>query len=293
MWLPMFHRFNKPLVRSHTPRVGPLGNRGGLTLLEMLLAVSILVLIAGSLGALAQAVQSGSDYGEGHGMAAQHARITLERITRTVSEATANEQFPGILVVAETLGSWRFPDTLVVWHPTGQARQPTGLPCFDELVIYCPNPQSPGQLWELTIPAGSDARTVPAVTDTTSWTAELNAIKASQTASRVVLTDLMRTATVSQGNSGAQRAVVRFVDRLRPSKDEWDKYQAGKLPWEQLSWVQGMFSPKTGLRQSWVRIELQLLPVATSSGNAASLQKQTIPFLGSATLYYDLQRGAN
>lgn len=268
--------------------------RAGLTLLELLLAISIMVLIAGSLGALAQAVQSGSDFGEGHGTAAQHARVTLERITRTVSEAKASGQFPGILVVAEEIGSWRFPDTLVVWHPRqGSARNPDGLPCFDELVIYCPNPQAPNQLWELTIPAGSDTRTVPAVDAKDAWRAELQAIKVLTTASRVVLTDLLRTGAVSETSSTQQRGVMRFVDRLRPSKEEWDKYQSGELSWNRLSWVQGIYGPKTGLRQAWVRIELQLLPVTAASGSASRLGSQAIPFFGSAALYYDMHAKTN
>lgn len=282
-----------------TSRLGPRSafaavQRNGLTLLELLLAISIMVLIAGSLGALAQAVQSGAEFGEGHGTAAQHARVTLERITRTVSEATASEQFPGLLVVAEEIGSWRFPDTLVVWHPRqGSARNPDGLPCFDELVVYCPNPQAPNQLWELTIPVGSDTRAVPSVGDKDGWRAELQAIKALTTASRVVLTDRLRTAALSAANSTQQRGAVRFVDRLRPSKEEWDKYQSGVLSWERLSWAQGIYGPATGLRQVWGRIELQLLPIAAASGNTSRLGSQAIPFFGSATLYYDMHAKTN
>ncbi|MEN6495524.1 MAG: hypothetical protein ABFD16_14680, partial [Thermoguttaceae bacterium] len=173
------------------------------------------------------------------------------------------------------------------------ARNPDGLPCFDELVIYCPNPQAPNQLWELTIPVGSDTRTVPAVEEKAAWRTVLEAIKTLTTASRVVLTDRLRTGALSEANSTQQRGAVRFVDRLRPSKEEWDKYQSGVLSWERLSWAQGIYGPKTGLRQVWVRIELQLLPISATSGSASRLGSQAIPFFGSATLYYDMHGKTN
>ena len=67
----------------------------GLTLLELLVAMSIMAMVVVSLGTLANGVQQGFDYTEGHSTATQHARVTLERITRSVREAQASEQFPG------------------------------------------------------------------------------------------------------------------------------------------------------------------------------------------------------
>ena len=107
--------------------------------------------------------------------ATQHARVALDRITRTIYGATANEQFPGCIVVAETINGWRYPDTLVIWRPNGAAANPNGLPRYCELVIYCPHPNNPNQLVEITAP--TDTRTVPAVTDTSSWQSEIAAIK--------------------------------------------------------------------------------------------------------------------
>jgi prepilin-type N-terminal cleavage/methylation domain-containing protein len=282
----MFHPSCKS--RLHQPgRTARAGQRRGLTLLELLLAMSILVMIAGSLGALAGAVQSGAEFGESHGTAVQHARVTLERITRTVSEATASDLFPGILVVSETVGSWRFPDTLVVWHPRTTPRNPEGLPCFDELVVYCPDPENAHQLVEITLPENSDSRTVPAVTETDTWLAELEVLRRTK---GVVLTDLLRTGVVSESNQSKPRGMVRFVERLRPSDAEWEDYRQGKRDWNELSWVLGVFGPQTGLRQAWVRIELQLVPTtATGGGN----EHEAIPFLGSAALYYDLHAKAN
>lgn len=283
----MFHRCRKPCSYRAGGRAAE-PSRGGLTLLELLLAMSILVMLAGSLGALAQAVQSGAEFGEGHGGATQHGRVALERITRTVSGATASNQFPGVFVANTTVGSWRFPDTLVVWHPTTSARNREGLPCFDELVIYCPHPDHANQLVEITVPEGSDSRTVPEVTDTATWLAELESLKKANLSNAVVLTDLLRTGVVS--GSATARGAVRFVERLRPSSTEWEAYQAGSRSWKALSWVQGICGPQAGLRQAWVRIELQLVPATVSGGRR---EQEAIPFFGSATLYYDLHAKDN
>ncbi len=283
----MFPRCRKPSSYRADGRTAE-SSRSGLTLLELLLAMSILVMLAGSLGALAQAVQSGAEFGEGHGGATQHARVALERITRTVSRATASNRFPGILVASTTVGTWRFPDTLVVWHPTASARNPKGLPCFDELVIYCPHPDHANQLVEIVVPEGSDARTVPEVSDTATWLTELESLKRANLSNAVVLTDLLRTGVVS--GSATVRGAVRFVERLRPSNTEWEAYQAGSQSWKTLSWVQGIYGPRAGLRQAWVRIELQLVPATVSGGRR---EQEAIPFFGSATLYYDLRAKDN
>ena len=264
--------------------------RPGLTLLEMMLAIAILVMIAGALAGLSKAVQMTSDYGEGQGMTTQHARVALERIERTVSEAAANESFPGFLVVEEYVSSWRFPDTLVVWHPPAgvAAADPKGLPRFSELVIFCPNPQQPSQLLEITVPG--DTRTAPAADNQAAWASEITAIKKSSTAQTVLVTDLLRTCYVADSTSSTSdlgRGAVRFESRLRPSADEWSQYRSGTLPWRQLSWVQGIYGSQTGLRQAWLRIEMQLAAGGTA---AAAGLPQGIPFFGSAALYYEMHR---
>ena len=109
-------------------------------------------------------------------------QVALDRITRAIYGATANEQFPGCIVVAETVNSWRYSDTLVIWNPAKAsgnagdlAANATGLPLYRELVIYCPHPTYPSQLVEITAPG--NAGTVPAVTDTSTWLTQIAAIK--------------------------------------------------------------------------------------------------------------------
>jgi hypothetical protein len=261
--------------------------RSGMTLVELLLASAILMMVVGALGAVGNAVQQGYEYSEGYGLATQHARVALDRIARNVSQATANEQFPGFLVVPTSVGTWRYPDALVVWHPSGTAANPTGLPQFNELIVYCPAAAAPSNLLEITNSA--DTRTVPAVTNQTQWLTEIQNIQSAGTAHVVPLTNLLRTCATSTTGPLVYRGAVRFEQRLIPGDTQWSQYQAGTLNWNQLPWVQGVYGSQTGLRQAWLRIELQLMPGATwvATNPAAA---RAAPFFGSAALYYEMHQ---
>jgi hypothetical protein len=251
------------------------------------MAMSVMLLVVGALAALTRTAQQSFTYNEGRAEAAQHARVTMERIERMARESTANEQFPGFLVVAETVATWRFPDVLVVWHPGDAAANPAGLPRFCELVIYCPDRSQPNRLVEITVP--NDTRTVPAVSDQSRWQSEIAAIRGGTSAQTAVLTDLMRTCAVPESTTTPLRGAVRFETRLRPSDSDWARYKAGTLAWKQLPWAQGISGGKTGLRQAWVRMEIQLMP-----GDGVLAQDpasyQPIAFFGSAACYYDMNK---
>ena len=96
-----------------------------MTLVELLIASSMLLMLAGIVGGLASAVETSSSYSQGHADAAQHARVALERITREISQATAVGDYPGFAVVYEEVAGARYPDTLLVWRPDRAARPPT------------------------------------------------------------------------------------------------------------------------------------------------------------------------
>ncbi len=165
--------------------------RHGLTFVEMMIAVAIMAMMSAGIAALARAVQISSTYADGVATATQHARVAIERIQRAVSQATANENFRGAVVFSETIGGQIVPDTLVVWYPSGgAAANPSGLPLFSEIVVYCPNPAAPNQLLEITAPGNT--RTVPALTDTADWATDLAAMKAGTNSTVTLLTDLMR-----------------------------------------------------------------------------------------------------
>ncbi len=105
--------------------------------------MTIMLMVVGTMGALTRTVEQEFEYCDGYGAATQHARIALDRIAENVRRATANQNFPGCIVVAETENSYRYPDALVVWRPAGVPAAPDGLPRFNELIIYCPAANAP------------------------------------------------------------------------------------------------------------------------------------------------------
>ena len=258
--------------------------RPGVTLLELLIALTIAVMVVGALGAITRTVQLGFEYNQGYGAATQHARVLLDRITRTAREATANEQFPGFVVLAEHVGPWRFPDTLVVWHPEGDPASPDGPPRLDELVIYCPHPDAPGTLVEITT---SD--TTALSQDEAVRKAQIDAIKGSNSSQVTVLTSLLRTGAVDNAAEVQVRGAVRFETLLRPSDAQLEtEAEDPEVDWEDLPWVQGIYGSHTGLRQAWVRIELPLMTGDPPAPGTAD-RRQAIPFFGSAALYYTIE----
>jgi prepilin-type N-terminal cleavage/methylation domain-containing protein len=278
----MSRRFHRAWLRAPAGcRFGLVGARQGVTLLELLIALSIMVMVVGTLGVIAKTVQMGFEYSQGHGAATQHARVVLERITRTADEATANERFPGFIVLAESVGGWRFPDTLVVWHPAGPATAPEGMPRLNELVIYCPHPNDPSRLVEITT---DDA--VPLSDDPVNWASQIDAVKRADDSKVTTLTELLRSCSADSVGGVDLRGAARFEVRLRPSQSQW---QDGSIAWEELPWVQGIYSSQTGLRQAWLRVELQLMTGEPPAEGATDL-RNVDPFFASAALYYRMDR---
>jgi len=272
------------------------------------------------LGGITKAVQLSFEYNQGHGDATQHARVVLERICRTAREATANEKFPGFIVLAEEVGSWRFPDTLVVWHPerTGENLQglplddegfphrvgPDDLPRYDELLIYCPGPADATDAADWTaakdllrIQLKNDKRRLPPLgdeEDVSDWRADIEKIKRSASSEEqeiVILTSLLRTGAVDDGGDAELRGAVRFETLLRPSDEDLEaeaEDPEDSFEWQDLPWVQGIYGSRTGLRQAWVRIEIQLMAGDPPAAGAVD-RRQAIPFFGSAALYYTMR----
>jgi prepilin-type N-terminal cleavage/methylation domain-containing protein len=256
-------------------------DRRGLTLVELLISSAILAMMAAALGTLALTVAGGNQYSRGQGAAAQHARVALERIRTACLEAHASEQFPGFLVVSETSGGWSFPDTLVVWRAANPA-DPQGLPLFRELVIFAPDPAAPNRLLEITAP--SDGRQVPSPGNAAAWRTEIAALMGQSTTQSSQLTDLMRT---PQTDSGTRRAAVRFHVLSRPSDDDRARVEKGELAWSELPWAQSIRGTQLGLRQTWCRIELQLMP-GPGAATADPEGETAVTFFGSAAIYYGM-----
>ncbi len=259
----------------------------GMSLVELLIALAIMGAMAAMVAGLSQAATSGWRYGQGHADATQHARVALERITRTVREAYASEEHPGCAVSYKESGSWRFPDTLVVWSPDGAPLNADGPPLVSECVIYCPDPADPNQLVEITAP--SDSREIPLTNELNqaSWQSVLAGIKSSAQSNKVVLTNLLR---ASQNAIGTARfGAIRFERELRPSNSEWDAYKTSSFPWDELSWPQDLYGANTGTRQVWMRVELQLMPGSETIVKDPAGQ-QAVVFFDSASLMYTLSK---
>ncbi len=263
--------------------------RRGLTLAELLVAATIMLMIAAAVGSLAATVKSTNDYCQGYTISAQHARVALSRIERTVINAFANEQFPGCLVVSEQAGSQSLPHTLAVWYPsTGVAANPTGLPLISEIVVYGFDPAHPNNFIEVRSPTETTA--VPAVSDTGSWKTLTDRLKSSTTVTKTLLTDRLRTAPLTGDYNDTLspsdlRGCVRFRRLMAPSDSEWSQYRAGTKTWQSLAWPLDSYRTTSGTRAIACQTELQIAPGSMSSSSTTA-----IPFYGSASIQYELAR---
>ena len=256
--------------------------RPALALIELLMASAIMAMIAGGIAALSLAVQASNQQSDSMSRSLQHGRVAMQRMERALRTATTSNEFPGFAAFAISIGGFVYPDTLVVWQPEGAVSDPEGLPLFNELVVFTPDPSAPDHLLE--IRNQFDSRTVPSLTDQTTWQAELQSLRIDPSATRVTLTDLLRTADV--GTPDPARGAVRFHVSLRPSDTEFAEFEAATRPWGDLSWPLEYFGDGSGLRQSWCRIELQLV----SGDGLDNSADAAIPFFGSAALHYHVKQ---
>ena len=94
--------------------------RNAVTLVELLLAMSVMSMMVVALGTLTAAVQQSGEYTRGVGTMVRHAQVAMERIERTIAESTVTAEFPGVAVFIDIVEGVEFPDTLVVWPGSGQ-----------------------------------------------------------------------------------------------------------------------------------------------------------------------------
>ena len=150
-----------------------------------------------------RSVQFANEYSQGYGTATQHARVAHRPDRPAVQQAYGKSIYPGVWVTQDTDGQWTYPNTLIVWQPSGTPANPSGPPLVQELVIFCPDPNAPNDLVQLTVPGNTT--TVP-TTNTPSFTSLINSLKTSSTANKVVLTNLLQVASVSGPAAERQRA---------------------------------------------------------------------------------------
>lgn len=257
-----------------------------MTVVELVFALMIMAIVAAALQAMVGSVQVANDYSQGYGTATQHARVALGRIESAVHAAYGKSVYPGVWVTADTDGQWTYPNTLIVWEPSGTPANPSGPPLVQELVIFCPDPNAPNDLVQLTVPGNTTQ--VP-TTNTASLTSLVNSLKTSSSATKIVLTNLLQVASVADSATAGStsRSAAQFVVTLTPSAASWSSYLAGSTAWANLNWAQGMCSSAEGRRQVWLRSEIQLVPGVNWTGENAAAATP-IPFLGSACFNYPL-----
>lgn len=279
---------SRPLRRRPQAMCRQQAARRGLTLAELLVATTILLMIATAVGMLASAVHGSHAFCQGYLTAGQHARVALSRIEQALRKTYANEQFPGFLVVSEIAGSQALPQTLVVWAPSDAPANPTGLPLVKELVLFSPNPARPSELVEIRDPA--NAAVTPPPSNSTAWFTLTETLRHSQTTSRIVLTDRLRTAPLvgewKDGLTAAElRGLVRFRRLIAPTEEALRQYRDGNRSWEDLDWPLDRYRATSGTRCVVCQTELQ---VTTQS--MATAQATAVPFFGSFYFTYELTR---
>ena len=271
--------------------MGRTRNRRGLTLAELLIAATIMLLIAGAVGSLASAVKSTNDFCKGYTVSAQHARVALSRIERAVSNAYANEKFPGCLVISEQAGSQTLPSTLVVWYPTtATVANKDDLPLISEIVVFGSDPAHPNNFIEVRSP--TESALVPAASNTNGWRSLTDRLKSStsNTVTKTLLTDRMRTAPLTGNYNDSLspsdlRGVVRFRRLMAPDDTELSQYRSGARTWQSLAWPMDSYRTRSGTRVVALQTELQIAP-----GSMTSAAITAIPFYGSATINYELTK---
>lgn len=264
----------------------------GLTLIELLMGIAVSSILVGAMAVLASSVGDGATFVSEQNNSIQHAQVVLGRIGRLVNEARTTETYPGVVVISETVGGYRYPTTLVIWRPAnGVPANASGPPLVKELVIIAPNPANPNELCEFT--AANDTRTVQmndASLNTSTGRALISGVTTATTSLRTQLTPRMRSAATSTASGASLRGCVRFECELHPTDAEIAAFRAGTATWDSLNWVQNVKSSTFGLRQVWLRTELQLLSEPLLADGTVPANVDTLPFFGSGTIYYSIEK---
>lgn len=255
-----------------------------MTLAEMLVATAIMGMMAAALSTIALAVQMAHEYASDQGIMAQHARVIIERIQRSFSDAIASEDFPGAQVVTYYDSTYPFPQAIAIWNPTGLAAEPDGWPRVDELKFFAADPDSPNRLLEFQ--ATGDSRTAP--TTSAGWQSLIEELLANADVEKVELTDMIAAPKLVAG-AATSYSTLRFEMRVRPDLTEVADMRDGVQTWESLRWPQRSYGSSSGTRQSWVAFQFQVAPDATAA-QESSVNPEAAPFFGSAAIFYAIEK---
>ena len=270
-------------MRTYRPRRKA---RRGLTLAELLVASTVLVMIGGAASTLAYAVYAAHDACKSQSTAAQHARVALDRIERSLANGHASESFPGCLVVNFSADGYTFPDSVAIWRPGTGPVDPGGLPRVNELVVFSCDTSLPNRLLEMTWPTNTN--TVPSPANSGGWRSLIDSFHSGSGVIKTQLTDRLQFASVDttpllEGLLSTQRGMVRFQRLMAPSESQWSQYRGGQRSWNAIDWPLDVYATQTGMRTVNLQVELQVR-------GGTDAQPDPFPFFGSAVLNYTLRK---
>jgi Tfp pilus assembly major pilin PilA len=258
-----------------------------MTLVELMVAASVMSLVAVTLGGLVQAVNTARTYISAMQLASSQGQFTTDRIKSAMQRSGtyrvgSSSTIAGIAVV------WNSdrPETLVVW--TGGREESLSdqgtlhrLPLANEIVIYTPDPDRAERLVEIVVPSASGTIDF-AASDFETRVRQL--IANSDPDQRVTLCDRVRVAADGTGKIAA----IRFEMEQSPDNSAISTTAPGTVNWRSLQWYGGISSSSAGLRHVLVRIEMQVLTDGTPGDPASDI---AMPVFGSASRRYFFERG--
>jgi prepilin-type N-terminal cleavage/methylation domain-containing protein len=270
--------------------------RSAFTLVEMLIAVSILGFSAAVMSGVLLAVNSAWDFSTALEDTRRQAQATSSRMKWMVQQAgtyklSGQSTVIGLGVIPTSWGTYMAPTTLVVWSGgsnggmTSQGVQ-TRLPLAGELIIFSPDPSNPAHLVEVSFPGNS----TPVDFQAASFSTTIQTLMSLPTRQTVLLSDRLHVVPSPQGGTSLSAVgSTRFERNLTPTDSQIASTAVGSLAWNSLSWGQGLVGSNQGLRTVSVRFEFLLDPVPNSSTTNSDGFTVAVPFFGSVNRQYVYQ----
>jgi prepilin-type N-terminal cleavage/methylation domain-containing protein len=270
----------------------------GLTLIELMMAMTITSMLSFVLGGLVMAVQSARDYTQGMEDASMQAQATFERIKRVVADAGVYQVGTdrpklGIAIVPRQWQLFSLADTLVVWNGgrnggLGQQGELNRVPNVNEFTVYTPDLQNPSRLLEVTFPGFN----YPLDFRNSQFDLGIQLLVASVYAEPALLSDRIRVNRLQITSGGTtltspSMGAIHFEIVESPTEAQLSSTTVGSAAWNALPWSQSIVGANFGMRQATVRMELQMQQTAEVA--STSLSSAYTPYFGSVSNRYVYQ----
>ncbi|MBA3312262.1 MAG: type II secretion system GspH family protein [Planctomycetota bacterium] len=258
-----------------------------MTLIELMIAASVMSLVAVVLGGLVHAVDTARTHVEGMQEASAQGRFAVDRI-RAAVERSGTYRIGTGATVAGVAVVWNAdqPEILVVWtggREDSRAHQSplNRLPRANELIIYAPDPNAPQRLVEIVVPSATGSIDF----DDSGFATRIRQIINSSTSDeRVPLCDRVRIAT----KDSTTVAALRFEIEATPAKELIASTATGTHAWRDLAWHGGVSTNSSGLRRILIRVEIQVLTQGTPGDTTSDV---SLPVFGAASRRYVYRKG--